>query len=140
MAERVAARLGALIEARRTSPAITEVSRPHGVMMPRLASKRASFVRLVATASLELGIDIGDVDLVLQVGSCRSIATFLQRVGRAGHGVGRVPKGRLFPLTRDELVEAKAIVDLRCREAFSIERRNPVHRSTSWRSRSSPRA
>ena len=66
---------------------------------------------LVATASLELGIDIGDVDLVCQIGSTRSIATFLQRVGRSGHGVGRVPKGRLFPLSRDELVESIALLD-----------------------------
>jgi ATP-dependent Lhr-like helicase len=65
---------------------------------------------LVATASLELGIDIGDVDLAVQVGSARSIATFLQRVGRAGHGVDRVPKGRLFPLTLDELAEAEALL------------------------------
>ncbi|MCZ6598067.1 MAG: DEAD/DEAH box helicase [Planctomycetota bacterium] len=65
---------------------------------------------LVATASLELGIDIGDVDLVVQVGTNRSIAAFLQRVGRAGHGVGRTPKGRLFPLTPDELVEAAALL------------------------------
>jgi ATP-dependent Lhr-like helicase len=65
---------------------------------------------LVATASLELGIDIGDVDLAIQIGSTRSIAAFLQRVGRAGHGVGRTPKGRLFPLTRDELVEASALL------------------------------
>ena len=65
---------------------------------------------LVATASLELGIDIGDVDLVLQVGGTRSIATFLQRAGRAGHGVGRTPKARIFPLTMDELVEAAAIL------------------------------
>ncbi|MGQ0553680.1 MAG: DEAD/DEAH box helicase [Planctomycetota bacterium] len=66
---------------------------------------------LVATASLELGIDIGDVDLAVQVGSSRSIATLLQRVGRAGHGVGRVPKGRLVPLTLDEGVEAVALLD-----------------------------
>ncbi len=65
---------------------------------------------LVATASLELGIDIGDVDLAIQVGATRSIATFLQRVGRAGHALKRVPKGRLFPLTLDELVEAAALV------------------------------
>ncbi len=67
---------------------------------------------LVATASLELGIDIGDVDLVIQVGATRSIATFLQRVGRAGHSLGRVPRGRIFPLTLDELVESAAL--LRC--------------------------
>src|SRR3990170_3891282 len=60
---------------------------------------------LVATASLELGIDIGDVDLVCQLGSPRSIASFLQRVGRSGHAVDGTPKGRLFPLSRDELVE-----------------------------------
>ena len=65
---------------------------------------------LVATASLELGIDVGDVDLAIQVGSTPSIATFIQRVGRSGHGVGRVPKGRLFPLTPDELVEAQALL------------------------------
>jgi ATP-dependent Lhr-like helicase len=65
---------------------------------------------LVATASLELGIDVGDVDLAIQVGTPRSIAAFLQRVGRSGHGVGRTPKGRLFPLTRDELVEAAALL------------------------------
>ncbi|HTI88530.1 MAG TPA: DEAD/DEAH box helicase [Alphaproteobacteria bacterium] len=66
---------------------------------------------LVATASLELGIDIGDVDLVCQIGSPRSIASFLQRVGRSGHAVGGTPKGRLFPLSRDELVECTALLD-----------------------------
>ncbi|HLI23468.1 MAG TPA: helicase-related protein, partial [Acidimicrobiales bacterium] len=65
---------------------------------------------LVATASLELGIDIGPVDLVCQVGSPRSLATFLQRVGRSGHYRGGVPEGRLFPLTRDELVECTALL------------------------------
>ncbi len=65
---------------------------------------------LVATASLELGIDIGDVDLVLQIGSPRTIAAFLQRVGRAGHGIHRTPKGRIFPLTLDELVESAALI------------------------------
>jgi ATP-dependent Lhr-like helicase len=66
---------------------------------------------LVATASLELGIDIGDVDLVCQLGSPRSIATFLQRAGRASHQVGGVPKARIFPLSRDELVECTALLD-----------------------------
>lgn len=65
---------------------------------------------LVATASLELGIDIGFVDLVCQISSPRSIATALQRIGRAGHWRGAVPKGRLFALTRDELVELSALV------------------------------
>jgi ATP-dependent Lhr-like helicase len=65
---------------------------------------------LVATASLELGIDIGPVDLVCQIGSPRSLSTFLQRVGRSGHSRGGTPKGRLFPLTRDELVECAALL------------------------------
>ncbi len=72
--------------------------------------KAGALRALVATASLELGIDIGDVDLTVQIGTPRSIAAFLQRVGRSGHGVGRTPKGRLFPLTRDELVEAAALL------------------------------
>jgi ATP-dependent Lhr-like helicase len=65
---------------------------------------------LVATASLELGIDIGTVDLVCQIGSPRSIAVALQRIGRAGHWRGAVPKGRLFATTRDELIECAALV------------------------------
>ncbi len=66
---------------------------------------------LVATASLELGIDIGDVELVCQLGSPRSISAFLQRVGRAGHQVGGVSKGRLFPSSRDDLIECAALLD-----------------------------
>jgi len=73
--------------------------------------KRGELQVLVATASLELGIDIGNVDLVCQIGSTRSINAFLQRVGRAGHSVGGVSKGRLFPLSRDELVECAALLD-----------------------------
>jgi ATP-dependent Lhr-like helicase len=65
---------------------------------------------LVATASLELGIDIGHVDLVCQVSSPHRIASFLQRVGRSGHSIKGVPKGRIFPLTRDDLVECAAMV------------------------------
>lgn len=64
----------------------------------------------VATASLELGIDIGAIDLVCQVGSPRSVSVLLQRIGRSGHHVGGTPKGRLFPLTRDELMESMALV------------------------------
>jgi ATP-dependent Lhr-like helicase len=67
--------------------------------------KTGELKAVVATASLELGIDIGFVDLVIQIGSPRSIATFLQRIGRSGHSLGLVPKGRLFALTRDELME-----------------------------------
>jgi ATP-dependent Lhr-like helicase len=67
--------------------------------------KRGELKALVATASLELGIDIGSVDLVCQLGPTRSIATLLQRAGRAEHKRGGLPKARLFPLSRDELVE-----------------------------------
>ncbi|MDV2176784.1 DEAD/DEAH box helicase, partial [Burkholderia pseudomallei] len=73
--------------------------------------KHGKLKLLVATASLELGIDIGDVELVCQLGSPRGIAPFLQRVGRSGHHIGGVPKGRLFPLSRDELVECAALLD-----------------------------
>ncbi len=64
----------------------------------------------VATASLELGIDVGTVDLVVQLGSPRSMATLIQRVGRSGHHLGGTPKGRMFALTRDQLVECAALV------------------------------
>ncbi len=72
--------------------------------------KAGDLKALVATSSLELGIDIGTVDLVCQIGSTRSIAAFLQRVGRSGHTLDATPKGRLFALTRDELVECAAIM------------------------------
>ena len=65
---------------------------------------------VVATASLELGIDVGTVDLVCQIGSPRSIATGLQRIGRAGHWIHAIPKGRLFATTRDELIECAALI------------------------------
>jgi len=65
---------------------------------------------LVATASLELGIDIGPVELVCQIGSPRGLSTFLQRVGRSGHQRGAIPKGRVYPTTRDELVECVALL------------------------------
>lgn len=74
------------------------------------ALKEGRLSALVATASLELGIDVGDVDLVCQIGSPGSIATLLQRVGRSGHFVGGLPKGRLFPLSRDDLVESIALL------------------------------
>ncbi len=72
--------------------------------------KTGQLKAIVATASLEMGIDVGYLDLVCQIGSPRSIATFLQRVGRSGHSLGLVPKGRLFPLSRDELLECLAVV------------------------------
>ena len=130
-------RLCALIEAHRTTlvfvntrrmaervaRALTEslgeenVTSHHGSLSRerRLAAeqrlKAGDLKALVATASLELGIDIGDVDLVCQLGSTRSISTFLQRAGRSGHAVRGTPKARLFPLTRDELVECAALLD-----------------------------
>jgi ATP-dependent helicase Lhr and Lhr-like helicase len=94
-----------------------QVAAHHGSLAKELrlsAEQRLKHGRLkalVATASLELGIDIGEVDLVCQLGSPRAIATFLQRVGRSGHAVDGLPKGRLFPLSRDELVECAAVLD-----------------------------
>jgi ATP-dependent Lhr-like helicase len=93
------------------------VAAHHGSMAKehRLAAEqrlKAGELRvLVATASLELGIDIGEVELVCQIGSPRSIAAFLQRIGRAGHQVGGVSKGRIFPTSRDELIECAALLD-----------------------------
>jgi ATP-dependent Lhr-like helicase len=72
--------------------------------------KSGAIAVCVATASLELGIDVGDVDLVCQIGSPRNIGVGLQRVGRSGHFLGGLPKGRFFPLTRDEMVETVALV------------------------------
>jgi ATP-dependent Lhr-like helicase len=72
--------------------------------------KNGELRAVVATASLELGIDIGAVDLVVQLGSPRSIAVALQRVGRSGHWIGAKPEGRLFATTRDELIECGALV------------------------------
>lgn len=107
MAERVTANLSELLGA-------DKVTSHHGSLSAKLRLdaenrlKRGELKALVATASLELGIDIGSVDLVCQLGTTRSIATLLQRVGRAEHRRGGLPKGRLFPLTRDELVECVA--------------------------------
>ncbi|HET7874064.1 MAG TPA: DEAD/DEAH box helicase, partial [Methylomirabilota bacterium] len=94
--DRVAAHHGSLSKARRLS------------LEERL--RQGDLKALIATASLELGIDIGPVDLVCQIGSPRSLATFLQRVGRSGHARGAIPKGRLYPTSRDELVECAALL------------------------------
>lgn len=72
--------------------------------------KAGQLKAIVATASLEMGIDVGYIDLVVQIGSPRSIATFLQRIGRSGHSLGATPKGRLMALTRDELLESLALI------------------------------
>jgi ATP-dependent Lhr-like helicase len=109
-AERVTRHLGELIGE-------DSVTSHHGSLSAKLRLdaedrlKRGELKALVATASLELGIDIGSVDLVCQIGSTRSISALLQRVGRAEHKRGGLPKGRIFPLTRDELVECAALLD-----------------------------
>src|SRR5216117_55545 len=111
MAERVTHHLSELLGA-------DSVTSHHGSLSAKLRLdaedrlKRGELKALVATASLELGIDIGSVDLVCQLGTTRSIASLLQRIGRAEHKRGGLPKGRVFPLTRDELVEC--VATLRC--------------------------
>ncbi|HKA25545.1 MAG TPA: DEAD/DEAH box helicase, partial [Candidatus Eisenbacteria bacterium] len=110
LAERVAARLTEILGAE-------QVTSHHGSLARerRLEAedrlKRGELRALVATSSLELGIDVGEVDLVIQAGITASIATFLQRVGRSGHALGKTPKGRLFALTQDELVCAAGLMD-----------------------------
>ncbi|MFZ1222490.1 MAG: helicase-related protein, partial [Dokdonella sp.] len=110
MAERAARHLGERLGKE-------QVAAHHGSLAKELRLdaeqrlKRGELKVLVATASLELGIDIGDVDLVCQLGSPHAIAAFLQRVGRSGHAVGATPKGRLFPQSRDDLVECAALLD-----------------------------
>src|SRR5204863_8159457 len=108
LAERIAAKLTDVLGADQVTCHHSSMSRQHRLDAEHRL-KTGQLRALVATASLELGIDIGDVDLVIQVGATRSIATFLQRVGRSGHAVRRTPKGRLFPLTIDELVESAAL-------------------------------
>src|SRR5271169_5773596 len=109
LAERVAMHLGERIGE-------VLVAAHHGSLARKLRLnaerrlKNGEIRLLVATASLELGIDIGNVDLVCQINSPRAIAVALQRVGRAGHWRGAGPKGRLFATTRDDLVECAAAV------------------------------
>jgi ATP-dependent helicase Lhr and Lhr-like helicase len=112
---RLAERLAHRLAERPDAPAVA-VAAHHGSLSRERRLRVETDLRegrlraIVATASLELGIDIGYVDLVVQIGSPRSIATFLQRVGRSGHALGLVPKGRLLPTTRDELAECAALV------------------------------
>jgi len=108
MAERTAAALAQRLGADQVGCHHSSLSRERRLDAEQRL-KRGELKLLVATASLELGIDIGEVDLVVQLGVPRTIAALLQRIGRSGHGVGRTPVGVLFPLTRDELVEAAAI-------------------------------
>jgi len=110
LCERLAKNLGDRLGQDRVTSHHGSLSREHRLLAEQRL-KSGDLSALVATASLELGIDVGDVDLVVQVGATRSIAGFVQRVGRSGHFLGGTPKGRLFPLSRDELVEAAALVD-----------------------------
>src|SRR6185436_17074633 len=110
MAERATRHLGERLGKEAVAAHHGSLAKEHRLLAEQRL-KRGELRALVATASLELGLDIGDVDLVCQLGSPRSIATFLQRAGRSGHAVGGVPKARLFPQTRDELVECAALLD-----------------------------
>jgi len=110
LAERIAARLTTVLGEEQVTSHHGSLARERRLDAERRL-KEGSLKALVATASLELGIDIGDVDLVLQVGVPFSISVLLQRVGRSGHALSRVPKGRVFPLTQDELVTATALLD-----------------------------
>jgi ATP-dependent Lhr-like helicase len=110
LAERVARHLGERIGDENIAAHHGSLAREQRLVAEQRL-KSGELRALVATASLELGIDIGDVNLVCQLGSTRSIASFLQRVGRSNHTVAGFPKGRIFPLSRDELVECAAIVD-----------------------------
>ncbi len=110
MAERVARQLSERLGEQAVTAHHGSMAKEHRLSAEQRL-KRGELKALVATASLELGIDIGDVDLVCQLGSPRSIASFLQRVGRSGHAVGGTPKGRLFPLSRDDLVECAALLN-----------------------------
>jgi ATP-dependent Lhr-like helicase len=110
---RLAERLARHLAERLGEDAVTahhgSLSRGHRLEAEQ-ALKMGQLRALVATASLELGIDIGHVDLVCQIGSPGSISGFIQRVGRAGHAVGEIPRGRLFPVSRDDLVESVALL------------------------------
>ena len=109
LSERVAHALGQRLGTQAVLPHHGSLSRP--IRLEAESRLKAGELRaVVATASLELGIDIGSVDLVCQIGSPRSVAVALQRVGRSGHWVGAKPDGRFFATTRDELIECGAVV------------------------------
>ena len=109
LAERMSHALGALLGEEQVAAHHGSLSREQRLDAEQRL-KAGNLRVIVATASLELGIDIGVVDLVCQFGSPKSIMAFLQRVGRSGHHISGTPKGRLFPLTRDELVECTALL------------------------------
>src|SRR3954453_9481981 len=121
MAERLALRLNELANADRADDAqpFQEIARaPHGSLarggrpVVEELLKAGDLPCLVATSSLELGIDMGAVDLVLQIESPKSVARGLQRIGRAGHSVGDTSKGRIFPKFRADLLECAVVTKL----------------------------
>src|SRR5580698_3151920 len=109
MVERLAFRLGELIGEENVAAHHGSLSRKLRLEAERKL-KQGEIRLLVATASLELGIDIGNVDLVCQINSPRAVAAAMQRVGRAGHWRGAIPKGRFFATTRDDLIEHAALI------------------------------
>src|SRR3954468_13029472 len=142
--ERLALRLNELAAERRAGPtedgappevAPLDIARAHHGSLPREERlvveellKSGDLPCLVATSSLELGIDMGAVDLVLQVESPKSVTAGLQRIGRAGHGVGETSKGRVFPKFRADLLEATVVIR-RMREGLiekTVVPRNPL--------------
>ncbi len=109
MAERVAHHLGERLGEDRVGAHHGSLAKDRRLRIEQRL-KAGEMRALAATASLELGIDVGSVDLVCQVGSPRAVTTFLQRIGRSGHALGRTSRGRLFATSRDELVECAALV------------------------------
>jgi len=109
MAERVAHNLGERLGAEHVSAHHGSLSKDRRLRIEQRL-KDGEMRAIVATASLELGIDVGSVDLVCQIGSPRAVTTFLQRIGRSGHALGRTSRGRLFATSRDELVECAALI------------------------------
>ena len=119
IAERVTRHLGELLGEDAVAAHHGSLARRHRLDAEKRL-KSGELKAVVATASLELGIDVGDVDLVCQLGSPHAVATFLQRVGRSGHWHGGTPKGRLFPMSRDDLVECAAL--MRCVQRRELDR------------------
>jgi ATP-dependent Lhr-like helicase len=109
MAERIAHNLGQRLGEEHVAAHHGSLSKDRRLRLEQRL-KNGEMRAIVATASLELGIDVGTVDLVCQIGSPRAITTFLQRIGRSGHALGLTSRGRLFATTRDELLECAALI------------------------------
>src|SRR5207253_8330343 len=127
LAERMAAALNELAGETLVQAHHGSIARPQRMEIED-ALKSGKLPALVATSSLELGIDMGAIDLVVQVEAPASVASGLQRIGRAGHQVGEPSRGRIFPKFRGDLVEA-AVVTMRMKAALIEEThipRNPV--------------